>query len=270
VAEHLKRIKKALKTVLRDATGRDAAVFDDDIFIVSYPKSGNTWMRFLIGNLFWSDGATDFTNLEQRVPDIYRNPDKLLQSLPRPRLLKSHECFEPRYRKVIYIVRDPRDVLVSYYFHLIKFRELSDAVSIKDFTRRFLSGTVNDPFGSWAENVGSWLGARQDSPGFLLLRYEDMKANTLQSAARVADFIGGRSAEVIRTAVEACTAERMRELERTQGELWKPLKNTRKDIPFVRTATTGGWRELLGNDEAEVMERHWGKLMRTLNYLPGN
>jgi hypothetical protein len=267
VSERLKRVKKAVRVALRHVAGRDASTCPDDIFIVSYPKSGNTWMRFLIGNLFWKDGATDFSNLEQRVPDIYRNVEKALQSRPRPRLLKSHEPFDPRYKKLIYIVRDPRDVLVSYYFHELKFRTIDESVSILDFTERFLNGDVNPSFGSWAENAGSWIGARQDTPGFLLLRYEDLKTDTIKNISPVADFIGGRSPEMVRKAVEACTAERMRELERTQGQSWDALKKTRKDIPFVRSAVAGGWREHLDSAITSEMERRWGKLMRTLGYL---
>src|SRR5437899_924402 len=90
--------------------GRNLIVLPDDVFLVSYGRSGNTWTRFLIGNLIHPDEPVTFANIERVIPDIYCNSQKKIMNLPRPRLIKSHECFEPRYKKVIYIVRDPRDV----------------------------------------------------------------------------------------------------------------------------------------------------------------
>src|SRR5881397_1861057 len=105
---------KALSIVAtgRVIAGRRLTVFPDDVFIVSYPRSGNTWTRFLVGNLVYQDEPVTFANIESRIPEIYLFPDRVLRSLPRPRMLKSHECFDPRYQRVIYIVRDPRDVVV--------------------------------------------------------------------------------------------------------------------------------------------------------------
>src|SRR5216117_3316416 len=100
--------------------GRRLTVFPDDVFIVSYPRSGNTWTRFLIGNLLYQDDPVTFSNIERRIPEIYFNPDHVMRRLSRPRILKSHECFQPRYKRIIYIVRDPRDVCVSNYHHNVK------------------------------------------------------------------------------------------------------------------------------------------------------
>src|ERR1019366_2584136 len=94
----------------RDVAGRAVQVLPDDIFLVSYPKSGNTWTRFLLGNLLNPDEGITFANVERKVPDIYAESKRTLKKAPRPRLIKSHECFDPRYRRVIYIVRDPRDL----------------------------------------------------------------------------------------------------------------------------------------------------------------
>src|SRR5437016_13287787 len=103
--------------------GRNLTVFDDDVFIVSYPRSGNTWTRFLIGNLLYQDDPVTFSNIERRIPEIYFNPDHVLRRLSRPRILKSHECFQPRYKRIIYIVRDPRDVCVSICYHHVIARQ---------------------------------------------------------------------------------------------------------------------------------------------------
>src|SRR5271163_2666342 len=117
----------------RQLAGRGVTVFPDDIFLVSYPKSGNTWTRFLLGNLMHTDCRITFSNVEQKVPDIYGASKNTLKKSPRPRLLKSHECFDPRYRRVIYVVRDPRDVAVSAYHYDRKCRNISDDFPVETY-----------------------------------------------------------------------------------------------------------------------------------------
>src|SRR4051794_3610937 len=87
--------------------GRRLTVLPDDIFIVSYPRSGNTWTRFLIGNLLSPNSPVTFANVESRIPEIYLCTDQQLRELAKPRIMKSHEYFDPRYKKIIYLVRDP-------------------------------------------------------------------------------------------------------------------------------------------------------------------
>ena len=109
-----------IKTVLKyalgiDIAGRNFAVYPDDTFVVSYPRSGNTWTRFLIANLVHPEKEVSFTNIEQLIPDTSSQSNRALKATPRPRIIKTHEYFDHRYPKTIYIVRDPRDVALSYY-----------------------------------------------------------------------------------------------------------------------------------------------------------
>ena len=121
----MNRIVRHLRQVSRVAfgrinAGRGLTVFPDDVFLVSYPRSGSTWLRFLIGNLAYPADPVNFLNVDSRIPDIYLLPDRVLRRYPRPRILKSHEPFDPRYSKIIYIVRDPRDLVVSLYHYDLK------------------------------------------------------------------------------------------------------------------------------------------------------
>src|SRR5437660_7753546 len=93
--------------------GRNLDVFDDDVFVVSYPRSGNTWTRFLIANLLHPEEPATFLNIGRLVPDAEVQSSRYMRGIPSPRVIKSHTYFDPRYPRVIYIVRDPRDVAPS-------------------------------------------------------------------------------------------------------------------------------------------------------------
>jgi hypothetical protein len=274
----LKRRIRAAVTAARLLTGtqvagRSATIFPDDVYLTSYPRSGNTWTRFLVANLLNPEDPATFGNIESRVAEIYFNYDHVLRSLPRPRLLKSHEPFNPRYPKIIYIVRDPRDVAVSFYHHNVKWRNISDDYPIDDFIPGFVAGQFDPWSGSWGDNVKSWISMRQGGGNFLLLRYEDLKQNTLPELVRVAEFLKeagfsgiATSADELARAIDRSSPERMRALEKEQTRQHVQLKKTRQDKPFIRTATSGGWRSALSETSVGLIEGAWGDLMENLGY----
>lgn len=252
----------------KDIAGRNLAVYPDDTFIVSYPRSGNTWTRFLIANLLYPEQAATFTNIERLVPDAEAQSNRMLKTIPRPRCIKSHEYFDHRYRRVIYIVRDPRDVALSYYNFVRKYRHIEDGYPLDRYVDDFVSGRLSSAdWGTWGENVGTWITARAKDPKFLLLRYEDMLENPARDLARIAEFFSIEAdAARLANVIERSSAQRMRELEQKQGDQWVSTKNRRKDIPFVGTASWGGWRTKMSTTSVARIESEWGALMQFLNY----
>jgi len=246
--------------------GRNLDVFPDDVFLVSYPKSGNTWTRFLIGNLISKGEKADFSSINRIIPDPEALTKRAANQLPRPRILKSHQYFDPRYPKVIYIVRDPRDVAVSQYHFQRKRRVIQDGYPIEEFVRGFIRGETSI-YGSWGENAASWLATRHGQSNFLLLRYEDMLEDTRQALAKVAAFLDiCATPERLQLAVENSSADHMRELEKSQAKLWSTTKNTRQDVPFVRAAKSSEWKSELPHESVAEIESAWGHLMRYLGY----
>jgi hypothetical protein len=264
-----KDAKSALAYVLGIAPARrNVSVLPDDIFIVSFPKSGNTWVRFLVANiLFGEEQNVSFLNIEKLSPDIYQHSDAVLSECDSPRVLKSHEYFDPRYNRVILVVRDPRDVAVSQYYFMIKNRQIDESLSITDFVDKFINSETSR-FGNWSENIGSWLGAmRQD---LCLIRYENIKSDTANSVNKIACFLGKKLTDSqIQNVIEKSSFKSMQSMERVQGKSWKPTKKSRQDIPFVRSGEVGQWQSELPEEAAEKIWNVWSERMIQLGYEKG-
>jgi hypothetical protein len=235
--------------------GRRVPVRPDDILLASYPKSGSTWLRFLIANLRHPDRKVDDGNLHQMVLDLEVSGKRDFERAPRPRIIKTHDSFDPRYRRVICVVRDPRDVALSHCEHLRQARKSDDAFSMEDFVERFLTGkgaasrVSTAHTGSWGENVGSWLATRSRHSDFLLVRYEDLLDGTARELTRVADFAGLPTApERISQAVERSV------MEPGSGDKMR------------KTAKSGGWRADLPEAQVARIENAWGDIMACLGY----
>lgn len=181
-------------------------IFNDDVFLVSYPKSGRTWVRFLIAN-YLSNNQCDFLNSYLIVPGIDYNPEQCV-NVSRPRFIQSHWAFTQEFRKVIFVVRDGRDVAVSYYFHLIKFKVISKDTSFDDYLKMFNQGSF-DQFTPWGNYVETWLNNAPEE--FLLIKYEDLQKDVAKELTRMLEFAGlSVNEDAVIEAVKASSFEKMK------------------------------------------------------------
>jgi hypothetical protein len=244
---------------------RHAAVSRRDAFLVSYPKSGNTWLKFMLAHLLGGREA-DLDNDSTVIADVgsHRATPRVLPH--GGRLIKSHEPYShPQKRfchKAIYLIRDGRDVAVSYYYTLIR-RGLYEG-EFGPFLGLFLGGGV-DGYGPWHEHVRSWLSCPLREQGSLLvLKYEDLLADPVDNLSVAMEFLGVPvERQLAARTVEAYTAERMRERER-QTRFHE--RKQRRDIMFVRSAQAGGWTQTFSPEDEELFDRATGGLLERLGY----
>ena len=161
------------------SVGEKCTILEGDTFLVSYPKSGNTWLRFLIGQTIVKR-PLDFYTINSVIPQVYSYTDRELLKMKRPRIIKSHSSYKSYYPKVIYIVRDPRDVAISAYFWQKKvgiFAKQGVNFSLREYLTYFVESEI-DTTGSinWGKHVGSWVDrANELGNRLFILKYEDVK-----------------------------------------------------------------------------------------------
>jgi hypothetical protein len=244
--------------LFRRVVGVPRTVLGDDTFIVSFPRSGNTWTQFLLTNLL-CDGPADFRVLEHFVPDVHQRTDAELLAARRPRIIKSHAPYDRRYPRVIYLVRDGRDVAVSYYH-----RRRDRGFNYGDFSgylRAFVAGRVG-LIGGWREHVLGWRRHAGRLP-FLLVRYEDQRRDPTTSLAAMAGFLGlDATPDAVERAVAASDFCAMQRIE--QGV--RPASAMDRDRAWVRRGEVGGWRAHFSAADRTLFDAYAGDLLEELGY----
>lgn len=186
-------------------------VQDLDLFIASYPKSGTTWLQAVCFSLLRLDKASEELELEHiseyapflevdrswedtREPSLKSKYNEAHKRLGR-RMFNTHVLPEhlPDNGLVIYIVRDPRDVCLSFYHHLSNQIEDGgdDFGSFENFTKLWLSGDL--PYSKWVDHLVTWknyIDSSQSGGRVLLLRYEDMVKDLAGEMNKIASHLG--------------------------------------------------------------------------------
>ncbi|NEN98520.1 MAG: sulfotransferase domain-containing protein [Moorea sp. SIO3I7] len=265
-----------------------------DAYLISFPKSGRTWLRLMIGRVLEKHlGLTDPKIMERILeletlaplhPDVpkirvihddepeWKKPDELVQS-------------KANYKnaKVILLVRDPRDVVVSIYFEHTKrvghYAHIMQQVdSLKQYAERIkpyegdLPSFIHESVGSFDTLIryyNIWEANRYLPKDFLLVRYEDIQTNTKKELKRVLEFLGVKSVrnEVIEEAVNFASFKNMRQME--QNRTFKSDRLTPTDQQYqesykTRKGKVGGFTEYLNQEDIDYLN---SKMEENLSYF---
>ncbi len=229
-----------------------------DVFIVGYPKSGNTWVQNLLAALNYGlDLALAPDALVQDlVPDVHAKA--WYRRYGSPMFFKSHALPQPHYRQVVYLLRDGRDAMVSYLHHLQSMEHR--AIDFLDLIR---SGKGLFPC-KWHVHVQQWL-ANPFQARMIIVRYEDLKKNTLAEIRRVCVLAGlEREPSQVERAVQMASFPAMQARERRLGwanPLWP------KDKPFVRRGQVGSHQDEMPAEVQAAFLDEAGALLRQTGYL---
>ena len=282
------------------------------IWIASYPKSGNTLVRAMLSSYFFSkDGKFNFElikNIKQfphigifeklgiNIKDekeIVKNYIKAQESINQKnsiQFLKTHSyLFNINNNPftdlnntlgVIYIVRDPRNVVTSYAHH--------NSISVEDSVERLThsieyGGNVDSDhisdrskvyMGSWSSNYNSWK-SFDDIGKYLLIKYEDIISNKEKTLLEILNFIHqlkGINFSVdkkkIENVISSTNFDKMKDLEKKEGFIEAKVNpKTGKKIPFFNLGSKNIWKNNLDETIKNKIENSFEKEMLELGYL---
>ncbi len=243
---------------------------DEDALVISVPKSGRTWLRILLGKLF----ALHF-NLEIEETNIIFL-DKLASICPEIPLIRFFHDDRPQWKtpdelsidktdykskKVIFLVRDIRDILVSLYFektkreHLYYSGERKYEGDLSSYIRCDIGSlkTIIKYYNIWAENINI-------PANFLLVRYEDMQKNPQEEMAKIIDFleIGKIPDKIMSEAINYASFTNMRKLEESDNFNHFILKAGDKNEPEsykTRRGKVGGFVDYLSQTDIDYINQ---------------
>lgn len=232
-------ITSRASSYLRFASGL-AGLRSSDVLLASFPRSGNTWVRYFLCNLIslceWDGREVDFALLNRTMPEL--GVDNLLARWPHPtipRVVKTHQRYRFMFgRKAsIGIIRDPRDVMVSYY-HFTHDRKRIYSGSFAEFIRHPSYGLP-----SWFAHYSSWR-----SRWSIVVRFEDLLEEPLRELRRMLDVLAVQPPdEVVEEAVSRTSLGALRRAE-------SPETATDRYRAFARSGTSGQWRTYFSDEDS--------------------
>ncbi len=247
----LKKVKKRLLKagILDKENVRHyiSPIKENDTFIVSYPKSGNTWVRFILANLLVQTQTTiSFRNIEKHVPNIHKSADYINSIKNQKRFIKSHYQSYQNYPRMIYVMRDGRDVMVSYYhYHAQR--------HFKGTFQEYLRSEEHLVFGSWNDHIMNALAYGENkSDNVLFIRYENLLEAPIKTIKDIAIFCEiPYTEELLDVVNERCDFNNLKTNEKKYGGDVGGKTKT-----FFRKGTTQQWVDYFTEEDMKHFLKH--------------
>ncbi len=233
---------------------------ETDVMMCSYPRSGSTWLRFLLFSLT-TDEQGSFRSVGKVMPYVGVHARAAAVLPDGGRLIKTHEPFNRRYHRAIHLVRDPRDVAISYWTFMQRLGKIEvrpeddEAASFDAFIDALIAGRI-DAFSTWDAHLRSYLRAAElRQADILRISYEDMRADTPSALMSIGSFLGlSVTRDMAESAAERGSLENMRRAEDdavATDETPFATTGRRTGIRAIQSGQVGGWRSRLSDAQRE-------------------
>lgn len=262
------------------------------VWITSYPKSGNTWVRTLVANLIYGEIARSAALMEL-IPDIHVSINASHLHGDTATFVKTHWMYHEKLplredtAGAIYVVRHPLDVIASnlnyYLLRQVDAYFGAPEEEQEQIRRAYVDDFINEGgakdwrkngFGGWAEHATSWLNSGVPFPR-LTVRYEDLESDATEFMTKLCKFCNiERSEEEIAGAIEAASFERMREMEEQEIGAGTPgFFNTggfgashAQGLRFMNQGKSGSYHELLTPEQQAKAAEKFKDVMQVFGY----
>ncbi|XP_012385551.1 amine sulfotransferase-like [Dasypus novemcinctus] len=252
----------------------DFEIRDDDVFIITYPKSGTIWTQQILSLIYFEEHRNKTENVVtmDRAPFFEYNIHKLdFSKISSPRIFTSHlpyylvpKGLKNKKAKVIYIYRNPKDVLISYFHFTNLVVKLQATKNLEQFMNRFLDGKV---IGSlWFDHIRGWYEHKHDF-NIMFMKYEDMKKDLRSSVVKICSFLEKElNEEELDSVVKQATFRNMKsDPQANYDHIIKEEIGTRtNDGFFMRKGTIGDWKCHFTVEQSERFDRIFQRKMKDI------
>lgn len=210
----------------------------DDQIIAGFPRSGKTWLRTMLVNVIDPTAESNPDVFNKVIPGISIKNATHIQKMPSPRLLTTHAGWSSKFERAVYIMRDGRDSLISYYHY--QTTRLGVHLPFALFYDRYVKGLYGP---TWEDNIQSWLVAGQQRLGSALyiVRYEDLKRDTPAQLQAICAFLAlDTTPERIEAAILQASFSNMRKIEAQRRGT-----EVATNASFYRGGAEGQWKDLM-------------------------
>ncbi|XP_062043659.1 amine sulfotransferase-like [Lepus europaeus] len=239
----------------------DFAIRDDDVFIITYPKSGTIWTQQILSLIYYVKhrNRTENINTIDRAPVLEYNFFNVdFEKRQSPRLFASHlpyylvpKGLKNKKAKIIYVYRNPKDILVSYFHFANWVITFEPTDTIERFMGKFLDGKVVGSL--WFDHIRGWYEHKHDF-NILFMMYEDMKKDLRSSVIKISQFLERElSEEDVDAVVRQATFENMKFIpEANYANVIDIETATRnKEGCHMRKGIVGDWKHHLTVEQSE-------------------
>jgi len=247
---------------------------ENDVFLVGHPKSGNTWLALMLAILIRKDRTNqiNLANVGEYIPAFHGKPGRIAryESLTDPRVFRDEWPLFPKlFPKTIYLVRDPRSVLVSYYYmyqNVYPRSEKTLAEFVEEYLRHGCIKTWEPQLKRWDRQVLFWQERLNQGQPVLLVKYEDMVDDLKAVLEKACHFAGiPYTADDISLAAKRGTLNAMRHDEELHGV--EAYRGKHRQHRFIRRGESAGWRAEMTCAIAESIANEFAPVMKGLDYL---
>ena len=277
------------------------------IWLASYPKSGNTWVRLFLNQLLFKKDNNEFdiNNINLRQFPLKYDFDGLSKNINDPEefvkncipsqekinlsnkinFFKTHNALwknknfqftnEENTLGVIHIVRDPRNIITSLINHY-NFENYGRALEFMKNPKQYigLSGNQNNNdlitiISSWNNHYNSWKKFKKNN---LLIKYENLILNTEDEFFKICKFINNISnikfeTDNIKNSIQNCNFENLKKIETTSGFVESTINKTGGRNKFFNLGPKNNWEKILKKEIVKELESSFFSEMKELNYL---